>query len=462
MFTLEKENMHWQWYRSLANEQILQMELAIGNKLMLYPSVPAGKTIALDPSVGSITIGGVSVLTQSAGDGRYAPYSMGLLQLDGNNPQKIAMKDSSLSDGGSSLEIAAGGSRMRVPDENGGTLILSGGAARGGGGSIIRFQTASPTQAGQRSLPITHMQLTHTGALGLGSGALTANGWGSFKELDVSWGGIPATLILGADTNQTSRTNNTTKWGTIAVPHYNTSQRPVGALTVRSYNGNNAITLGGGTDNTAATIISLTTGETSTTYTGTSRVRIQSNGALELGTGASALNRVDTVALGYNSIANAAEAIALGANAKARGMSSIAAGPSSEANQTRSTAVGTAAISSGEASMAAGFSTASVAKHSTALGVATIANGYGQTVLGVANEATGNATNPLLGESEILVVGNGSYEWVNNAWVSTRSNAMTVKRNGNTWIKGDLKVDGVLRVKPAGDIDMGAFTAGQQ
>jgi hypothetical protein len=81
---------------------------------------------------------------------------------------------------------------------------------------------------------------------------------------------------------------------------------------------------------------------------------------------------------------------------------------------------------------------ASSTLRSVALGYKTVAQGYGQTVVGVNNVAVGSATNPTDPQSEIFVIGNGTYGV--SGVPNQSSNAMSVKRNGNAMIAGALGI----------------------
>jgi hypothetical protein len=162
---------------------------------------------------------------------------------------------------------------------------------------------------------------------------------------------------------------------------------------------------------------------------------------------------------------------------KASGVFSTSVGAYSRATGVDSAVFGVKAEATADSATALGpFSLAS-APASTAMGYRTKATGYGQTVVGLNNIAIGNATNPDDLESEVFVVGSGKFNMSTGA--STPANALTIKRNGNTWVKGGLVIDGgpstapsktiikrdvdvsgVLRVRPTGDLNMGGFVSG--
>jgi hypothetical protein len=89
------------------------------------------------------------------------------------------------------------------------------------------------------------------------------------------------------------------------------------------------------------------------------------------------------------------------------------------------------------------------ASYSTAFGVGTAANAEGQFVVGQYNDPQGHS--PIQAQDNLFVVGNGSDD-------SERSNALVVKKSGDTAINGKLMVSGAVRIPPQGDISMGEFT----
>jgi hypothetical protein len=224
-----------------------------------------------------------------------------------------------------------------------------------------------------------------------------------------------------------------------------------------------------------------------------------------------------STALGANSTAiGRATAIAGG---YANGQGAVAMGPSSYANSEWCTAVGASAAAVGTYavgiggwalvpdSFAGGWGTtwgnASIAlggytgagadksfaansgvtwgEYSVAIGRGTIAEQKYQMVLGTFNDNQPIARNTALQPSDpVFIIGNG-YADTSSGYTEVRSNAFTVGYNGDAWIqggltveggpvgatatsvfKGDVSVQGVLRVPESGDLSMGAFTTGSQ
>jgi hypothetical protein len=102
--------------------------------------------------------------------------------------------------------------------------------------------------------------------------------------LDISSGlrtGTLSGLFIGADADTTAgtRTNNTRKIGMIASPHYENASSSVFGIAMDNQVSNNFIYIGGGYSGyNAATAIVFSTGGTTTTETGSERLRINSSG----------------------------------------------------------------------------------------------------------------------------------------------------------------------------------------
>jgi hypothetical protein len=218
-----------------------------------------------------------------------------------------------------------------------------------------------------------------------------------------------------------------------------------------------------------------------------------------LGGGASAYGEFSS-AVGIGAVAFGSQSFAAGPDSYANGFSSVALG-TGLANGAYSTAM-PAAEANGNVSGAMGDGSRTEGFSSIALGRDVIAQGLNQIAVGQFNLASGtphnnwsevNAWDP---NDEIFIVGNGQSN-------STRSNALTIKKNASTGIgagivtttasqtvvgkyndssvgglfvvgmgpgtgteprKNALRVreDGTLLVRPAGDLSMGDFHTGDQ
>jgi len=121
-----------------------------------------------------------------------------------------------------------------------------------------------------------------SGSLGIGTSS-------PLGKLDSSWGGrtagqVPA-ILVGANSDSSTRSDNTQKMGIIGAAHYTNAQSPVGLISSNSYASNNDVYVGGGfAGSSAATTVSFWTAANSTTTQGTERMRITSAGDVGIGT----------------------------------------------------------------------------------------------------------------------------------------------------------------------------------
>jgi len=156
----------------------------------------------------------------------------------------------------------------------GGNLLIDGGNSTGNAnGGSIRFGTSSPGAAGTSSNGTTErMRIASTGRVGIG----TTN---------------PAATLHVVNSNlvnqfrvQDVETDTTTKVGVFGVGHYTNSQVPLSVIFGRSQSGLSDVTIGGGSSSfNAATEIRFNTAATTTTTTGTERMRIDSAGNVGIG-----------------------------------------------------------------------------------------------------------------------------------------------------------------------------------
>ena len=154
-----------------------------------------------------------------------------------------------------------------------------------------------------------------------------------------------------------------------------------------------------------------------------------------------------SVALGYESVVSGTESVAIGNYNEAKGGASTAIGFVASANGVGSVAIGAdvAALgaysvalgnstASGSGSVSAGISNDADGYSSTALGYHNKAQGLYQTVVGVFNQPQGSPNN-WVATDDLFVVGNGTS-------ANQRSNAFTVKKNGDAVVKGNATVQG--------------------
>ncbi|MBW1294133.1 hypothetical protein [Aquimarina litoralis] len=114
--------------------------------------------------------------------------------------------------------------------------------------------------------------------------------------------------------------------------------------------------------------------------------------------------------------------VAIGQQGIASGASSVAIGPFANALALESTAIG--------------FSSSANGRMSVAIGRSTIAESREQITLGASNTiVTGNESD-WVATDRLFVIGNG------NSLAGTRSDALTILKNGNTTLNGSLTIDG--------------------
>lgn len=122
-----------------------------------------------------------------------------------------------------------------------------------------------------------------------------------------------------------------------------------------------------------------------------------------------------------------------------------------------------------------GYSTTASGYYSTATGFRTAANAYGSTVIGLLNVIRPeNSATAWVATDDLFVIGNGIFQQVydEDTGITTdfsiRSNAFSVKKNGDTMVSGTTTLTGaviaqnnitvrnrkVIRVNAAGDIPM--------
>jgi hypothetical protein len=134
-----------------------------------------------------------------------------------------------------------------------------------------------------------------------------------------------------------------------------------------------------------------------------------------------------SVAIGQNNNATAQNAVAIGFFNKATALRAVALGYNNTASGQISTALGNANTASGPSSLVAGFNSMASGGASIAMGEGPRAKALGGFAIGSYNDSS-DAPNPLVSapNDRIFQIGNGT--------IGSRSNALTVLRNGNTGI----------------------------
>ncbi len=182
-----------------------------------------------------------------------------------------------------------------------------------------------------------------------------------------------------------------------------------------------------------------------------------------------------STAIGNSTTASELYSTAMGVSTIANGGYSTAMGIGTIASGGSSTAMGAGTIASGGYSTAMGYSTTASGYYSTATGFRTAANAYGSTVIGLLNVIRPeNSATAWVATDDLFVIGNGIFQQVydEDTGITTdfsiRSNAFSVKKNGDTMVSGTTTLTGaviaqnnitvrnrkVIRVNAAGDIPM--------
>jgi hypothetical protein len=181
-----------------------------------------------------------------------------------------------------------------------------------------------------------------------------------------------------------------------------------------------------------------------------------------------------STAMGDETMASALYATSMGSNTEASGTASTAIGNFTTASATQSTAMGNATTASNTASTAMGANTTASGNTSTAMGQGTTASGSASTSMGNSTEASGwnsismgQQTTAQAYSSLVLgrynIVSGTTDSWVltdpllvlgNGGSIGSRSNALTVLKNGNMGIgvedpDVELEVNGSVKKSDA-------------
>lgn len=158
-------------------------------------------------------------------------------------------------------------------------------------------------------------------------------------------------------------------------------------------------------------------------------------GAIASGYGATALGQQDTASgdqatvMGQLNIASGGTSTALGYQNIASGMISTAMGAANIASGDESTAMGQQTTASGWFATTMGWGTNASGESSVAMGEGSVAKPWASLVIGQYNDTTCSATagTEWVLTDPLFIIGNGSDDY-------SRSNAMTVLKNGETYL----------------------------
>jgi hypothetical protein len=139
-------------------------------------------------------------------------------------------------------------------------------------------------------------------------------------------------------------------------------------------------------------------------------------------------------AMGYQSTAGNASSVALGYQADAGGYGAIAIGYQATASgDFGAIAMGSGTTASGIVSTAMGYQTQATGEHAASMGRGTTAQAQASLVLGRYNVIEGSM-DTWVEDDPVLVVGNGTDD-------ANRSNALTLRKNGNLELLGFLVLE---------------------
>ena len=166
-----------------------------------------------------------------------------------------------------------------------------------------------------------------------------------------------------------------------------------------------------------------------------------------------------STAMGDHTTASGNASTAMGKSTTASGESSTTLGDMTTASGDYSTALGAETTASGFYSTAMGNGTTASGTSSTAMGYVTTANSFGMTAIGSRNIIRPeNTPDDWVPTDDLFVIGNGMY---------APSNAFSVKKNGETYIQGNLGIGTstipTAKLEVAGDAKItGTLTVGGQ
>jgi len=142
------------------------------------------------------------------------------------------------------------------------------------------------------------------------------------------------------------------------------------------------------------------------------------------------------VAMGRDAVANGAGAVAIGIENDASGTNSISMGLRTNASGGTSVAMGSGTTASGQATVSMGLGTTASGDFSTAMGWYSKAESYASVAIGKFNIGGGSATS-WVATDPLFEIGIGTSSF-------SRANALTVYKNGNIELAGNLTTTGTL------------------
>nr|MDA3952349.1 tail fiber domain-containing protein [Bacteroidales bacterium] len=166
-------------------------------------------------------------------------------------------------------------------------------------------------------------------------------------------------------------------------------------------------------------------------------------GSIASGVGGVAVGVKDTAsgsyatAVGWNTASKGLASFSSGAETKASGTYSTAMGYQSSSTGLYTTAMGYGSVASNSYAMSMGRYTTASGNNSFAIGYQTAAESFLSLVIGKWNTIGGQSASEWIATDYLLVAGNGGDD-------GSRSNALTLLKNGNMTVAGDVTANGSL------------------
>ena len=175
------------------------------------------------------------------------------------------------------------------------------------------------------------------------------------------------------------------------------------------------------------------------------RTKASGDYSTAMGYTAEATGRAST-AMGFDTEASGLYSTAMGTSTRATDYSSTAMGYTTEAIGPYSTAMGFYTSATGSCSIAMGSSASATGPYSTAMGHTTSATGFFTTAMGSSTTSQSYASfamgryNEISGDIVSWVDSDPIFTIGNGTDASSRSNAFEVKKNGNTFVGGEMSI----------------------
>lgn len=380
--------------------KIAQMQLDSENRLSLFGPDASPAQIVLDPDSASpsISIAGEEVLTKSYADRLY--MNGGVAVQTGLHPNTV---------------VIGGGGAYGV-----GSVALTGGYADG---------TYSIAAGGSYVTGVHSVALGGGSYVGGNTSVALGNGHGVYGNESVALGSGGVTT---GDYATVTGLQNTASHGQFVIGRYNVAQ----GSSSEWVSSDDLFIIGNG-DSPSSRSNAFVVNKSGSTWIGGS---VSSAGASAGGT--------NSVAFGSGS-ADGNNSFAFGTHSDGDNSFSFGTSGGVSATANHSFSFGLFQTVTASSAFAAGTLSEVSGQYGTAFGQYLQVSGYNQFVVGRNNVAQGD-TASWIDSDDLFIVGNG----VDSA---NRSNAITIKKNGDLTAEGKIEARGGIRTAQMGDISMGSF-----